>query len=70
MAEYTIGIDPGQSIDPTAFAVVRCVLGGDKPVFQCGHLERLPLDTPYPGIIQHARRLLQKAGCSDRKRPG
>src|SRR5215472_11284589 len=60
MSEYTIGIDPGQSIDPTAFAAVHCLEDGGKPLFQCGHLERLPLNTPYPAIIQHARRLLQK----------
>ena len=60
MSEYTIGIDPGQSIDPTAFAAVRCLQDDAKPVFQCGYLERLPLNTTYPGIVQHARRLLQK----------
>src|SRR5215472_5002114 len=60
MSEYTIGIDPGQSIDPTAFAAVYCLQDGAKPLFRCGYLERLPLDTPYPGIIQHARRLLQQ----------
>jgi hypothetical protein len=57
MAEYTIGIDPGQSIDPTAFAVVRRVDGGTKPIFQCGHLERLPLNTPYPGVVRRAQHL-------------
>jgi hypothetical protein len=60
MSEYTIGIDPGQVQDPTAFAIVRRVDGDAKPIFQCGHLERLPLGTPYPGIITHARRLLQR----------
>jgi hypothetical protein len=60
MAEYNVGLDPGQTQDPTALAVVRTLQDGDKPVFQCGHLERLPLGTPYPGIIQHTRRLLQK----------
>ena len=60
MSEYTIGIDPGQSIDPTAFAAVRCLQDDAKPIFQCGYLERLPLNTTYPGIVQHARRLFQK----------
>ena len=60
MAEYTIGIDPGQTSDPTAFAIVRRIPGEIKPSFHCGHLERLPLGTPYPAIIQHARRLLQQ----------
>lgn len=60
MSEYTIGCDPGQSIDPTAFCVVRRIDGGQKPLFQVGHLERLPLNTPYPGVVTHARRLLQQ----------
>jgi hypothetical protein len=28
------------------------------PVFQVGHLERLPLGTPYPAIVAHVGRLL------------
>jgi hypothetical protein len=60
MAEYTIGIDPGQAIDPTAFAAVQRIQneGDSKPLFRCGYLERLPLNTPYPGVIRHARRLI------------
>jgi hypothetical protein len=63
MTEYAIGIDPGQSIDPTAFAAVRSLTpyGSDKPVFHCGFLQRLPLDTRYPDVISHARRLLSRA---------
>jgi hypothetical protein len=30
------------------------------PIFQVGHLERLPLGTPYPAIIAHVGRLLTK----------
>src|SRR5215469_10124358 len=48
MSEYTIGIDP------------RCLQDDAKPIFQCGYLERLPLNTTYPGIVQHTRRLFQK----------
>ena len=30
------------------------------PIFQVGHLERVPLGTPYPGIVAHVgRRLTQ-----------
>ena len=58
---FYIGIDPGQSIDPTAIAAVQRITGtNSKPVFRCGHLERLPLNTPYPGIVQHTRRLLSR----------
>jgi hypothetical protein len=54
MAEYTIGVDLGQSRDPTAIAIVRKVDG----IFQVGHLERIPLRTPYPGVVSHVLRLL------------
>ena len=30
------------------------------PIFKVGHLERLPLGTPYPGIVAHVGRLLTK----------
>jgi len=30
------------------------------PIFQVGHLERVPLGTPYPGIVAHVGRLLGK----------
>src|SRR5215467_8396230 len=29
-------------------------------IFQCGHLERLPLGTPYPSIVAHVGRMLGK----------
>ena len=29
-------------------------------IFQVGHLERMPLGTPYPGIVAHVGRLLAK----------
>src|SRR5438132_13484668 len=30
------------------------------PIFQVGHLERLPLGTTYPAIVAHVSRLLPK----------
>ncbi len=55
-AHYYVGVDPGQSIDPTAIAIVQRIPNANgKPTFRCGHLERLPLATPYPGVrYQHA----------------
>jgi hypothetical protein len=32
----------------------------DASIFQCGHLERLPLRTPYPAIVMHVGRLLAR----------
>jgi hypothetical protein len=31
-----------------------------SPIFQVGHLERVPLGTPYPGIVAHVGCLLTK----------
>jgi len=60
-AEFTVGVDLGQSFDPTAVAVVRKLRGiSDAPIFQIGHLERLPLQTPYPGVVNHVGHLIQR----------
>jgi hypothetical protein len=51
---YVVGVDLGQSQDYTAVCVVRRVEeDGHKPVFQVGHLSRLPLGTTYPAIVAH-----------------
>ena len=59
---YTVGCDLGQSHDPTAIAVVRRVddeaADPGRSIFQVGHLERLPLGTPYPGVVRHVSRML------------
>jgi hypothetical protein len=55
---YVVGVDLGQSHDPTAVCVVRRLDDGPRPVFQVGHLERLPLHTPYPVIVSHVMRQL------------
>ena len=34
-----------------------------RPIFRVGHLERIPLGTPYPAIVAHVdRRLAQLPG--------
>ena len=59
---YVVGCDLGQSHDPTAVAVVRRIDDdadpSAPPIFQVGHLERLPLGTPYPGVVRHVSRML------------
>src|ERR1700751_992763 len=61
MSDYTIGVDLGQSFDPTAIAVVRKLRPrvGD-PIYQVGHLERLPLQTLYPGVVSRVGRMLAR----------
>ena len=59
--EFTVGVDLGQSFDPTAVAVVRKLQGtSDAPIFQIGHLERLPLHTNYGAVVNHVGHLIQR----------
>jgi hypothetical protein len=61
MSDFTIGVDLGQSFDPTAIAVVRKLRPRvGEPIYQVGHLERLPLQTPYPGVVSHVGRMLAR----------
>jgi hypothetical protein len=53
---YFIGCDLGQSRDSTAIAIVQRV---DKQ-HRCGHLERVPLGTPYPAIITRVSDLMRR----------
>jgi hypothetical protein len=47
----TIGVDVGQRVDPTAIAVVDAEYRAGGVVHHVArHLERLPLNTPYPEI--------------------
>ncbi len=57
--QYTVGVDLGQSQDYTAICIVRRLdEAGAKPVFQVGHLSRLPLGTTYPAIVNHVIEVL------------
>jgi hypothetical protein len=76
MAVVTLGLDLGQSRDPTALAVAeldvrreqhgfreRELLDGQpvpeysepEPHYVVRHLERLPLGTSYPGVVQRVK---------------
>lgn len=56
---FYLGLDLGQTNDPTALAVLRrqTHTPNSRPVpqpdwvFDLGHLERFPLGTPYPAIV-------------------
>jgi hypothetical protein len=59
--QFTVGVDLGQANDFTAIAVVRKIHAETKrPLFQLGHLERLPLQTSYPRVVDHVARLLAR----------
>jgi hypothetical protein len=61
---FYIGVDLGQSHDPTAIAVVQQV--GEQ--FRCGHLERVPLGTPYPRIVGRVAALMQHPAVAGKAR--
>jgi phage FluMu gp28-like protein len=54
MRQHFVGVDLGQSSDPTAIAVVENVGG----VLHCGHLERVPLGTTYPRIVERVAAIM------------
>jgi hypothetical protein len=69
-SRFFIGVDLGQSNDPSTIAVVRRIEfrkrgGGDEkpPLFQVGHLERIPLRTPYPKVVERTQWLMQHPTC-------
>lgn len=70
---WIVGLDVGQSIDPSAVSAIQHVVtpvdewkysGGvtwrqqSTEKFLVRHLERLPLGTPYPQQVQHVANLL------------
>jgi hypothetical protein len=74
---YTVGVDLGQTIDPTAVAVIekqrKPALGIGRvpdpleyfpPVYRVRHLERIPLRSSYPDIVSHVGRLMATAPLS------
>jgi hypothetical protein len=74
--DYYVGLDIGQSVDPSAVAVLNhVVVAGEEWTpddkarlwrqakterFLVRHLERLPLQMPYPQQIQHVANLLSR----------
>jgi hypothetical protein len=64
MNGYAIGLDLGQASDPTALAALRVadsgkvdLDGNPLPKFDCVHLERFELGTPYPKIVERVVKL-------------
>jgi hypothetical protein len=59
-----VGLDLGQSHDPSALVVLEGHASQDpqsgRPVeaYQMRHLERLPLNQPYPDYVAHVARLM------------
>lgn len=68
---YFVGLDLGQVSDFTALAVLErplaCpedILRRQRPTYALRHLQRLPLGTPYPTVVQNVVSLLGAAFLS------
>lgn len=64
---FLAGLDVGRQNDWTALCVIEreMRLGRDgrfQPWYFCGHLERIPLKTPYPVMVQGVRKRLERIG--------
>lgn len=68
---YLVGLDLGQSRDPTALVVAsRTVFQKDAPgVFDVRHVERLELGTSYPKVVAHAGALVHRPELRPTFRP-
>ena len=63
---WLIGLDLGQSQDYTAIAVLRAAPQPEgKSRFECGHLERVKLGTPYPAIVEAVTNLTRRPEVGD-----
>ncbi|MEM9553707.1 MAG: hypothetical protein AAGC60_05565 [Acidobacteriota bacterium] len=68
-----IGVDVGQSHDPTALCVAeedeRTVAGRSTVHWLVRHLERLPLGTPYPAVVERLEAVIDHAADRAGLRP-
>ena len=58
---YFLGLDLGQAQDPAAIAVAEV----PKSDIHIRHLERLPLGTPYPKVIERVTAIIEKLPSAD-----
>jgi hypothetical protein len=54
--DFVIGFDCGQAKDHSALAILR----REANRYEAVHLERLPLDMPYPAQVEHIFRLMHR----------
>jgi hypothetical protein len=65
---FYMGLDLGQRHDPTAIAVVERIelaqawQATEFHSLRVRHLERVPLGTPYPGVVARVREIVRKIG--------
>jgi hypothetical protein len=62
MSEYFCGLDLGQSCDFSAVAIAERVLppGERHATYLFRHVQRIPLGTSYPTVVQHVTDLMSR----------
>ena len=64
---FYLGLDLGQRHDPTAIAVVEKIGRALAAVqLRVRHLERVPLGTPYPGVVERVREITRHGELAGR----
>jgi hypothetical protein len=58
--KYFCGLDLGQLSDPSALAILERIEDGVWLRYECKYLERFPLGTPYPRIVERVGELLTR----------
>jgi hypothetical protein len=61
MDNFVMGVDLGQSVDYTAISIIECLnqgTGVDQMQYHVRYLERPPLGTLYPAIVERVKELL------------
>jgi hypothetical protein len=61
---YVVGVDLGQAFDPTAIAVAEAIPSLRR--LRLRHLERAPLGTSYPDVVERVRRITASAAMAGR----
>jgi hypothetical protein len=58
---FFVGVDLGQARDFSAVCIVQKINGDTRrPIFRCGFLRRIPLNTSYPNVIAYVGNLMQR----------
>lgn len=57
---WFLGLDLGQALDYTVLVAMERVAKGSAGHYAIRHLERFPLRTPYPKIVEHVVGLVQR----------
>jgi hypothetical protein len=58
--DYILGLDLGQARDYTALCIIEKHGVNENAMFHARHLQRFPLNTPYPAIVKAIGEMIEK----------